>query len=187
MTDAFGYAEAMLKQGKPYGVAASASGLTEADLRARHPGYGREADEDKSLPSAMSAAANLDPADLRRLTAVCLRMIVDRDGIKDARSMVLNIFNAIPAAVPPAPRQAVWEIVDAVATKHCLTRVQILSTNRQRSISHPRHEAMYELRKRTNMSLAQIGRVFGGMDHTSIVHGIRAHTARMADRVEGVG
>ena len=44
---------------------------------------------------------------------------------------------------------------------------------RKRSISFPRFAAFYLARFYTDQSLPQIGRFFGGKDHTSVLHGIR--------------
>ena len=46
--------------------------------------------------------------------------------------------------------------------------------NREQRISHPRQVAMFFARKMTAMSLPQIGDRFGGRDHTTVIHAIRA-------------
>ena len=44
---------------------------------------------------------------------------------------------------------------------------------RQREVARPRQVAMYLSKQLTPRSLPEIGRRFGGRDHTTIMHGIR--------------
>ncbi len=46
----------------------------------------------------------------------------------------------------------------------------LLSKSRSRSIARPRQIAMSLARELTNMSLPEIGRAFGGRDHTTVLH-----------------
>lgn len=78
----------------------------------------------------------------------------------------------------PTPRQ----IVEAVAIKNGLTRAEIMSKSRYRSIVYPRQEAMWQLRRQTRLSLPQIARHVGVKDHTTVLHGVRAHEKRMAGK-----
>lgn len=45
-----------------------------------------------------------------------------------------------------------------------------------------RHHAMWLIRTHTKLSLPQIGRIFGGRDHTTVLYGIRQHLKRVAGR-----
>ena len=69
------------------------------------------------------------------------------------------------------------EIILDVAAKHRLDPADITGRNRAFAISHPRQEAMARMRD-AGFSTTQIGRVLGRRDHTTIVHGARAHHAR---------
>ena len=44
--------------------------------------------------------------------------------------------------------------------------------NRTKAIAFPRQIAMYIARQLTHASLAEIGRSFGGKDHTTVLHGV---------------
>jgi chromosomal replication initiator protein len=44
--------------------------------------------------------------------------------------------------------------------------------NRTRAIAFPRQVAMYLSRQLTNSSLLEIGRAFGGKDHTTVLHAV---------------
>jgi len=47
---------------------------------------------------------------------------------------------------------------------------QFQAKTRARSVAFPRHVAMYLARKLTNKSLEEIGRAFGGRDHSTVAH-----------------
>ena len=49
----------------------------------------------------------------------------------------------------------------------------IRSKRRNRAVAWVRHEIWFILRERFEMSLPDIGRVTGGHDHTSVLHGWR--------------
>ena len=47
------------------------------------------------------------------------------------------------------------------------------SPRRSRSVARPRQIAMYLAKSITSRSLPEIGRKFGGRDHTTVMHAIR--------------
>lgn len=75
------------------------------------------------------------------------------------------------------------DILDEVCAKHGMTRAQVLSVRRAVPIVAARHEAMYRLSKETSMSLPAIGRRMGGKDHTTVLHAIRRHEAKIRGEV----
>lgn len=72
------------------------------------------------------------------------------------------------------------EIIKVVAEEFDLTFMDLTKQTRTRRISRPRQAAMYVVRKlRPDMSYPMIGRLFGGRDHTTIIHGIRVVEKRI--------
>ena len=67
--------------------------------------------------------------------------------------------------------------IDKIQTKVCeyykIKLNDLKSAKRVRSLSLPRQIAIYFVKKFTTMSLPEIGRNFGGRDHTTILHAIR--------------
>ncbi|MEX3017502.1 chromosomal replication initiator protein DnaA [Gymnodinialimonas hymeniacidonis] len=67
--------------------------------------------------------------------------------------------------------------MDEILKKTCdyykIRQVDIISQNRQRAIARPRQMAMYLCKKLTTRSLPEIGKKFGGRDHTTILYGVR--------------
>ncbi len=57
---------------------------------------------------------------------------------------------------------------------------ELRSVRRQRSILHPRQMAMYLCRTLTDASLPEIGRAFGGRDHSTVLHTVEKITRELA-------
>ncbi|MEC9201794.1 MAG: helix-turn-helix domain-containing protein, partial [Pseudomonadota bacterium] len=49
----------------------------------------------------------------------------------------------------------------------------MLSARRSRAVARPRQIAMYLSKQLTTRSLPEIGRKFGGRDHTTVIHAVR--------------
>ena len=47
------------------------------------------------------------------------------------------------------------------------------SARRARAVARPRQVAMYLAKQLTSRSLPEIGRKFGGRDHTTVMHAVR--------------
>lgn len=72
------------------------------------------------------------------------------------------------------------KVIKEVAQKRGLTVIDILSERRDYKTVHARHEVFYRLRTETPMSLPRIGRRIGGVDHTTVLAGIKKHMERAA-------
>lgn len=74
---------------------------------------------------------------------------------------------------PLRPRLTVDAIQRAVAAHYVLTKADLISPCRARWIARPRQVAMWLAKQLTARSLPDIGRRFGGRDHTTVLHAIR--------------
>ena len=70
-------------------------------------------------------------------------------------------------------RVTVEEIQRKVAEHFNIRLSDMLGPKRTRTIARPRQIAMYLSKEMTSRSLPEIGRRFGGRDHTTILHGVR--------------
>ncbi len=70
-------------------------------------------------------------------------------------------------------RVTVEEIQRKVAEHFNIRLSDMLGPKRTRTIARPRQIAMYLSKELTSRSLPEIGRRFGGRDHTTILHGVR--------------
>jgi chromosomal replication initiator protein len=69
-------------------------------------------------------------------------------------------------------RVTVKGIQQRVAEYFQIEPEELRSVKRQRSILYPRQVAMYLCRRLTEASLPEIGRAFGGRDHTTVMHAV---------------
>jgi hypothetical protein len=74
---------------------------------------------------------------------------------------------------------AVPRILAAVAAHYDVEVAEILAHRRTAHLVIPRQVAMYLAKALTGRSLPDIGRRFGGRDHTTILHGVRKIAALM--------
>jgi len=70
-------------------------------------------------------------------------------------------------------RIRIEEIQRVVARHYNVSKQDLLSNRRTRSIVRPRQVAMYLAKVMTPRSLPEIGRRFGGRDHTTVLHAVR--------------
>jgi len=71
-------------------------------------------------------------------------------------------------------KEATPEEIVKLVCKHCNTKVADLKSKRKNnSVLIPRQIAMYTIRKVTNLSYPEIGRFFGGKDHSTVIHSIK--------------
>jgi len=84
------------------------------------------------------------------------------------------------------------EIQRKVAEHYNLRLTDMHSARRSRNVARPRQVAMYLCKKLTTRSLPEIGRKFGGRDHTTVMHAVKKVEELMgednlfADEVNGV-
>ena len=79
----------------------------------------------------------------------------------------------------PAPVKRMAEIAAEVAQANGLTLAELRSRNRAQRIARPRQEAMAKMYQTGRYTLTQIARFFG-MDHTTVLYGVRQYEARAA-------
>ena len=71
-------------------------------------------------------------------------------------------------------RRLDMDVIQArVAEHYGLSLSELLGPKRARSVARPRQVAMYLAKTLTERSLPEIGRSFGGRDHTTVMHGVR--------------
>ncbi|WP_421725228.1 chromosomal replication initiator protein DnaA [Bauldia sp.] len=79
------------------------------------------------------------------------------------------------------PRRVRIEEIQVVVARHYnVSKADLLSSRRTRTIVRPRQIAMYLAKVLTPRSLPEIGRRFGGRDHTTVLHAVRKIEGMMA-------
>ncbi len=80
-------------------------------------------------------------------------------------------------------RVTIDEIQKRVAEHYNIRLADMHSARRARAVARPRQVAMYLCKQLTPRSLPEIGRKFGGRDHTTVMHAVRKiEELRVADR-----
>jgi chromosomal replication initiator protein len=75
---------------------------------------------------------------------------------------------------PQEPKRVkIEEIQRVVARQYNVSRADLLSSRRTANVVRPRQVAMYLAKTLTLRSLPEIGRRFGGRDHTTVLHAVR--------------
>jgi chromosomal replication initiator protein len=70
-------------------------------------------------------------------------------------------------------RITIDEIQKRVAEHFRIRQAEMVSARRAREVARPRQIAMYLAKQLTPRSLPEIGRRFGGRDHTTVIHAVR--------------
>ncbi len=84
----------------------------------------------------------------------------------------------------------VEEIQRRVSEHYNIRLSDLIGPKRVRTIARPRQVAMYLAKQLTSRSLPEIGRRFGGRDHTTVMHGVRrieelkGHDSQIAEDLE---
>ncbi|MDR3560963.1 MAG: chromosomal replication initiator protein DnaA [Negativicutes bacterium] len=69
------------------------------------------------------------------------------------------------------PKQITMELIQQVVANYFkLKQEELLAKKRTRNVAYPRQIAMYLCRELTETSLPRIGEMFGGRDHTTVIH-----------------
>jgi chromosomal replication initiator protein len=92
---------------------------------------------------------------------------------------------------PQEPKRVkIEDIQRVVARQYNVSRADLLSSRRTANVVRPRQVAMYLAKTLTLRSLPEIGRRFGGRDHTTVLHAVRkieglvGNDAMLADEIE---
>jgi len=87
---------------------------------------------------------------------------------KDMAKQLLKHLSA-----PPEKKITIESVVRAVAERFQMQPHQLKQKSNRHQISYPRQVAMYLVKELTTASLPEIGRVFGGKHHTTVLHSVQ--------------
>jgi Bacterial dnaA protein helix-turn-helix len=116
---------------------------------------------------------------LRRLDRNWRRLMLARAATPAPADIVHATLHPAPGGAPShmddaAPmRLTVHDIAQACCRHYGVGTADMLSRRRQPAIVWARHVAMYLTRAHTLGSLPEIARLFGGRDHTTVLHAVR--------------
>ncbi len=105
--------------------------------------------------------------------------IVKMQGLAAVNGTTIDIHLAKQAVGESNPSRSahlptIQDIVETVTSYHTVRLSDLLSKRRHRSIALPRQICMWLARRHTRLSLTEIGGYFGGRDHTTVMHAVKA-------------
>jgi len=130
------------------------------------------------------AIANTVHGNVRELEGILNKLMALRNFYNEP--LTLEFARAyMPSVFTPAPTQVtVPAIIEAVARFHNLRSADITGNKRTRTLTRPRHIAMFLARRHTNLSFPELGREFGGRDHSTIQHGYKKVDKELKDNAD---
>jgi chromosomal replication initiator protein len=142
----------------------------------------------------LSRDAGLELADRDALVELARRIDVNVRQLHGALTRVLAhasllarplsadlIAEVIPAAAPRPEPTDVEEIQQRVASSFGVSRGELVGTSRAATPLRARQVAIFLTRELTELSLPQIGRLYGGRDHTTVLNSLRRVEAAIAE------
>ncbi len=117
--------------------------------------------------------ANKITSNIRELEGALNRLAVQADMSGEATTLdaATDILSDVLRSYER--RITIDEIQRKVAEHFTLRLDDMFSARRSRNVARPRQVAMYLCKKLTPRSLPEIGRKFGGRDHTTVMHAVR--------------
>ena len=115
-------------------------------------------------------ASRID-SNIRELEGSLIRVMAYASLVKQPVTIALATETLKDIFPANQPRQITVELIqDIVAVYFKLKVDDLLAKKRTRNVTYPRQIAMYLARELTDTSLPRIGEMFGGRDHTTVIH-----------------
>ena len=136
------------------------------------------------LPEDVSVfLANKITSNIRELEGALNRLAVQADMSGQATTLdaATDILSDVLRSYER--RITIDEIQRKVAEHFTLRLSDMHSARRSRNVARPRQIAMYLCKKLTPRSLPEIGRKFGGRDHTTVMHAVRKIEEMVAEDI----
>jgi chromosomal replication initiator protein len=151
-----------------------ATRLTVLQRLAREAGVGTDNHD------ALSELAGRIDANVRRLHGALTKVIAHASLTAKPLSPEL-IAELIPNRSQQAEPTTVEEIQQRVAAGFGISRAELVGTSRAATPLRARQVAILLTREATDLSLPQIGRLYGGRDHTTILNALRRAEATVSN------
>ena len=124
-----------------------------------------------SIPAdVLDYIANNIQKNVRELESAINRIIIYKKAnnknieLEDAKKLLKNII------VSPSKITNYKKIVESITEFYDIPSGNMFFSSRKKEFARPRQIAMYLLKKELKMSYSEIGRKFGGKDHTTVIH-----------------
>jgi chromosomal replication initiator protein len=129
---------------------------------------------------ALAELANRIDANVRQLHGALTRVMAHASLLARPLSSEL-IAEVIPRSSRSAQATSVEEIQQQVAERFGISRAELIGSSRAATPLRARQVAIYLTREMTDLSLPQIGRLYGGRDHTTVMNSLRRVEASLGE------
>jgi len=124
-------------------------------------------------PEILTYIAETIQSNIRELEGALNRLMVycqlnnTNPTIEQVKSILVNVIT------PPKKRGvSAKKIIEVVSDFYNVSPEDLLKQSRKKEYVNPRQIAMYIIRKELETSLPSIGELFGGRDHTTVIHAV---------------
>ena len=93
--------------------------------------------------------------------------------IQDSEISVELVKDVLKDLLRTNSRKITIDEIQKKVVEHYNGKLSDMHSRRSRSVARPRQVAMYLAKSITTRSLPEIGRKFGGRDHTTVIHAIK--------------
>ena len=141
-------------------------------LRARAEEYGRRTDAAVIPQDALERIADIEDATPRDIIGFFNTLKMHAQ-LATTQHAFRTAVEAIAMRGAVSPRVSIEDVQKKVAEYFEIDPREFRSNQRSRRVTRPRQVAMFLAREVTHRSLPEIGRRFGGRDHTTVLHACR--------------
>ncbi|HZO05501.1 MAG TPA: chromosomal replication initiator protein DnaA [Solirubrobacterales bacterium] len=132
---------------------------------------------------ALSELAHRIDANVRQLHGALTRVLAHASLMARPLSSEL-IAEVIPKSTRSAEATSAEEIQQRVAERFGISRAELVGSSRAATPLRARQVAIFLTREMTDLSLPQIGRLYGGRDHSTVLNSLRRIEAGIGDDEE---
>jgi chromosomal replication initiator protein len=131
---------------------------------------------------ALSELANRIDANVRQLHGALTKVIAHASLM--ARPLSSDLISEVIPSVRSRRPTSVEEIQQRVAEGFGISRAELVGSSRAATPLRARQVAIFLTRDLTDLSLPQIGRLYGGRDHTTVLNSLRRVEASLDEDLE---
>lgn len=123
--------------------------------------------------SALSFIARNNTSSIRALEGAIKRILFYTENEKHTK-YTYNVVSAIFKNLAVDPSELTPNrIIDVVSNYYKIHKKDLVGKSRKKEFVLPRHIAMYLIREITTTPLTEVGRYFGGRDHSTVINGVK--------------
>jgi chromosomal replication initiator protein len=131
---------------------------------------------------ALTELANRIDANVRQLHGALTRVLAHASLM--ARPLSSELIAEVLPRTRPTKASSVEEIQQQVAERFGISRAELVGSSRAATPLRARQVAIFLTRELTDLSLPQIGRLYGGRDHSTVINSLRRVEAGLAEDPE---